>query len=335
MPWKSREEFLGQPPQHLPMVSISHLGCAELVPHCIARREREEVRMESRPVLYCVSLTNGAQVQLTLVHVQGNLADALRGIGVEEDPSRFADSTEVTHGLHCSYFVVAVHDLSRGARGERRRQKNETVFWREKTKAYRNQRRVLLDGLLHVVHSNSAVRSHWNLRISADALGLVGAEALDDRRVLDVRSHHVRWAGASGGSPSRPLERPLDGPVVRLGPARNEEHLGRLAAQEVRDPAPRPIARFLARAAEGVRAARVPEHREEGEHLLGDLGVYRRRGVPIEVDGRRGHGRTPPGARRSGSCWSHRSRTPPVPRVEPLLPSMIDDDRIDENAFWC
>ncbi len=98
--------------------------------------------------------------------------------------------------------------------------------------------------------------------------------------MLDRRGDEMRAAGW--------LERfshPAQGKVVSLGPATREHHLGRLAADQCRDRAPRLVEDTLGALAKVVDAGRVSELVAEcADHHLQHHRVDRRRGVMVEID---------------------------------------------------
>ena len=53
---------------------------------------------------------NGKQIELELIHIYGNLAGGLHGVGVEVDVGFFGDGANLLQGLNGAEFVVSVHD---------------------------------------------------------------------------------------------------------------------------------------------------------------------------------------------------------------------------------
>lgn len=80
---------------------------------------------------------NGHEIDIHLVNVDGNLADGLRGVGVEENFLAAAQLANLVHRLHNADLVVDCHDG--------------------------NERRLRPDGLLQVFHADEAIGLDWQV----------------------------------------------------------------------------------------------------------------------------------------------------------------------------
>jgi hypothetical protein len=198
------------------------------------------------------------QVDVELSNADRDLAERLRGVGVNERARSVRESGELFDRLQHTGLVVRVHD--------------------------RDERRVPVDGFTGGVHACATISVDADASDAAFVLLEPRARARS-RRMLDDRRDDVAL-------PLERLRHTTDGEVVRLRAARREHDLVGVAAEERRDLLPR-----LGDRRAGARAVHMPARgvaevlAQVRQHRGDDLGQERRRRVVVEVDRVVRHGR--------------------------------------------
>ncbi len=194
------------------------------------------------------------QVDVLLVHIDRNLADRLRRVGVEDHAALATELADLGDGLQHADLVVGGHD--------------------------RDQDGLVVHGALQVVEIDQAVFLHRQVGDAVAVLlqALAGVEhglVLGDRGddVIALLAVHLGDA--------------LDGEVVALGGAGGEDDFFRGRADQLGDALARRFHAFFGRPSERVIAAGgVAELLHEvGQHLFQHPRIHGGGGVVVHVDG--------------------------------------------------
>ena len=235
---------------------------------------------------------NREQIDIRLVHVDGELAHGLGGVGVQPGPSLAATSTDFRDGLNHPDLIVGPHD--------------------------RDEEGPLVNRPGNLVGIHPPAPVHPQSR-HPHPLGLEKITGIEDRLVLGGNSHDVIALGSSApGESARRADGADQGQVVALGGATGKHDVVLAGSELGRNPLAR-IVHGGARppAVDMGSTGRVSEVLAQiGLHGLQDPGVQGRRRLVVEIDrAPGGHARLVGGFRlrrivRSRSCcwrWGSRS----------------------------
>ena len=192
------------------------------------------------------------RIDLPVLDRDGDVADGLHGVRMEEDATRAAERADRGDWLDGADLVVGRHDGDEEGVGPQ--------------------------GLLDLLGPNAALCIDIEVR-HLDALRQCLA-GMQHGMMLDLRRDDVAAAMAQ----SRLRER-ADDPVVALAAAAREEEFIRLSIEERGELAPRLAYGLARRAAGGVEARGIAELLAEvRQHLLDDARIDGRRRRVIEID---------------------------------------------------
>src|SRR5580693_2349217 len=193
-------------------------------------------------------------IDVLLVHIDGNLSDSLRGVSVEDDAALAAELADFRDGLHYSDFVVRGHD------GDQ-----DGFVIHGALEFFKIDQAIFLNG--QVSHAVAVFLE----ALAGVEHGFVLGDRGDD--VVALLTVHLGYA--------------FDGEVVALGCARGEDDFLRGGADQFGNALARRFYAFFSGPAERVVAAGgVAEFFHEiGQHLLQHAGIHGRGGVVVHING--------------------------------------------------
>ena len=200
---------------------------------------------------------DGQEIHTQRLDMDGNLAESLDRIGVEQDVPLAAHLGDLGDREEHSRLVVGVHEA--------------------------DQNRVRPDRSSHLVRIQHTLAVHRQPRDRAPlTLQMIGG--MEDGVMLDRRDDEMARATGSGS------DDPRQGQIIRLGPTPGENDAVLVGdAQGPRHTLSCGLQGVTRLTPPGVDRTRVPEPLpEEGQHGREDIGVERRGRVVIQIDSHRG-----------------------------------------------